>query len=313
MTSPYASENSGLNRRDFLVQSGTALAAAGLLGSQIISSVKAAESPTNGIRKAVKYGMVGGDAPVLEKFKLLKEVGFEGVDMTARLDHDEVRKAQDESGLIVHGVVSYDHWKKPLSHPDPEVRSAGLESFMGAIRDARAYGASSVLLVPAVVNKEVSYNHAYDFSQQEIRKALPLAEDLGIDILIENVWNNFLLSPLELANYLDEFETPHVGAYFDVGNVVRYGWPEQWIRILGPRIKKLDIKEYSREIESKEGPYAGFRSKIGDGDCDWPAVMKALAEIGFTGWGTAEVPGGGKEELADISMRMDKVFSKIGA
>ncbi|MDA0831782.1 MAG: sugar phosphate isomerase/epimerase [Planctomycetota bacterium] len=299
------------DRRDFLVQTGSALAAVGLMGLTHPMRVGADDTKNHGIKKAVKYSMVAGDAPMVEKFKLLKAIGFEGIDMNVPADHDEVNAAQKESGLIVHGVVSYDHWKKPFSHPDPEVRSSGLESFLGAIRDAHAYGASSVLLVPAVVNKDISYDQAYDYSQQEIRKAIPLAEDLGIDILIENVWNSFLLSPLELAQYLDEFDTPHIGAYFDVGNVVRYGWPEQWIRILGPRIKKLDIKEYSRELESKQGPSAGFKVKIGDGDCDWPAVMRALDDIGYTGWGTAEVPGGGRDELADISLRMDKAFSTL--
>ncbi|MEX0725788.1 MAG: sugar phosphate isomerase/epimerase family protein, partial [Planctomycetaceae bacterium] len=304
MTSNNSSNDSSLNRRDFLLHAGSALTAASLVGLTQPSRARADEAKNHGIRKAVKYSMVAGDAPLVEKFKMLKEIGFEGVDMNVPADHDEVNAAQKESGLIVHGVVAYDHWTKPLSHSDPEVRSVGLESFLGAIRDAHAYGATSVLLVPAVVNKEISYDQAYEYSQQEIRKAIPLAEDLGIDILIENVWNSFLLSPLELAQYLDEFDTPLVGSYFDVGNVVRYGWPEQWIRILGPRIKKLDIKEYSRELENKQGPYAGFKVKIGDGDCDWPAVMRALDDTGYVGWGTAEVPGGGREELADISQRM---------
>ena len=136
-----------------------------------------------------------------------------------------------------------------------------------------------------------------------------MAEDLGIQILIENVWNNFLLSPIETARFIDELKSPLVGSYFDVGNVVRFGWPEQWITALGSRIKKLDIKEYSRKLQNQKGPYAGFGVKIGDGDCDWPAVMKALAKIKFSGWATAEVSGGDSARLKDISRRMDKVFS----
>jgi hexulose-6-phosphate isomerase len=166
-----------------------------------------------------------------------------------------------------------------------------------------------VLLVPAVVSKDVSYDDAYVRSQAEIRKVLPLAEELGIKIGLENVWNQFLLSPLETARYIDELDSPMVGAYFDVGNVVTYGWPEQWIRILGPRIIKLDIKEFSRKRRDEEGLGKGFGVKIGDGDCDWPAVMTALADIDYHGWATAEVPGGDRERLTDIAARMDRAFA----
>jgi hexulose-6-phosphate isomerase len=209
----------------------------------------------------------------------------------------------------VHGVVSYDHWGKPLSDPDPAVRKAGLESFQGALRDAKAYGATSVLLVPGKCTKEVAYEDAYKRSQEEIRKAIPLAEELNVQILIENVWNDYLISPLEMARFIDEIESPVMGAYFDVGNVVRYGWPEHWIRTLGKRVRKLDIKEYSRQLQHSKGPRAGFGVKLGEGDCDWPAVLKALADIGYKGWATAEVAGGDAERLREISERMDRIFS----
>ena len=133
-----------------------------------------------------------------------------------------------------------------------------------------------MLLVPAVVSKEVSYDDAYRRSQAEIKKAIPVAEETGVRIAFENVWNNFLVSPLEAARYIDEFKSPTVCAHFDVGNVMRYGWPEQWIRILGPRIFKLDIKEYSLTKMTDEGIYKGFDVPLLEGDCDWPAVMKAL-------------------------------------
>ncbi len=138
-------------------------------------------------------------------------------------------------------------------------------TLMQCLRDAKAFGGTTVLLVPAVVNKEVSYQDAYVRSQAEIRKPFPLASELGIKILFENVWNNFLLSPLEMARYIDEFDNPMVGAYFDVGNVVHYGWPEHWIRCLGHRIGKLDIKEFSRKKADSEGKGNGFDSEIGDG------------------------------------------------
>ena len=297
-------------RRDFLATAGAAAVAAACTPAGALLAQDAKPAPAHGLKKAVKIGMVRGNAPLVEKFQLLKELGYDGVELNSPNDLplEEVLEARDKSGLPIHGVVDSVHWQQTLSHPDSNVRAQGLEGLKTALKDAKAYGATSVLLVPAVVNKEVSYGDAYTRSQAEIRKALPLAEELNIRILFENVWNNFLLSPLEMARYIDEFESPLVGAYFDVGNVVRFGWPEHWIVALGKRIGKLDIKEYSRKLQNEKGPYAGFGVQIGDGDCDWPAVMKALASIGYTGWATAEVSGGDRDRLKDIADRMDRAF-----
>ena len=295
------------DRRNFLAAGGSMLAATALTSSGT-GTASAAAASSHGLRKAVKYTMVGGKGTVEEKFRLLKKLGFEGVDINRPLPHDEVRKAQDATGLIVHGTVGYDHWRKPLSAADPEVRKQGLESFIRYMKDAKAYGGTSALLVPAVVSKDVSYGDAYKRSQAEIRKALRVAEEIEIQILIENVWNNFLLSPVELARYIDEFDSPMIGSYFDIGNVVRFGWPEHWIAALGSRIRKLDIKEYSTELQHSKGPRAGFGVKLGEGSVDWPVVMKSLAAIGFKGWATAEVRGGDEARLKEISERMDACF-----
>ena len=187
-------------------------------------------------------------------------------------------------------------------------REAGLDGLKIALNDAHAFGASTVLLVPAVVKKDVSYDDAYSRSQTEIRKVLPMANDLGVKIAIENVWNRFLLSPLEAARYVDEFESDMIGWYMDVGNIVTFSWPEQWIRILGHRVLKLDIKEYSRAKRDEEGPYAGFRVALGEGDCNWPEVLNALDEIGYEGWATAEIPGGDTERLTEIATRMNRIL-----
>src|SRR5207302_4547696 len=197
-----------------------------------------------------------------------------------------------------------------LSDPDPAVRKAGLDGLIQSLRDAKAYGATSVLLVPGVVNKKVSYTDAYTRSQTEIRKAIPVAKELGVKIAIENVWNQFLLSPLEAARYVDEFESPWVGWHFDIGNVVTFGWPEQWIRILGKRIQKLHIKEYSRKKRDNEGLWKGFDVPFLQGDNDWPAIMKALDEIGYNGWAIAEQGGGDSlEGLKDLSQGMSRIFA----
>lgn len=284
--------------------------AAATVGAWVLPRRAEAEALDKPFKKAVKIGMVAGDLSLVEKFKLLKELGYDGVELDSpnSLARDEVLGARDESGLPIHGVVDSAHWKDHLGHPDPAVRARGIEALKTAIRDSHTYGGNSVLLVPAVVNAEVSYAEAYTRSQAAIREALPLAEELGIRIALENVWNHFLLSPLETARYLDELDSPMCGAYFDVGNVVNYGWPEQWIRILGKRIVKLDIKEYSRTRRNNEGLWKGFDVPIGEGDCNWPEVCRALEEIGFRGWATAEVPGGDRAQLADIAARMDRVL-----
>ncbi len=295
-----------MKRRDFLLTGALGAAGLALRHRDLFASPTAAS-----IRKAVKFGMIQEpDLSIAEKFQLLKDLGFDGVEMDSPndLDQGEVIAARDAVGLPIHGVVDSVHWTQTLSDPDSAVRAAGLDGLKTAIQDAHAYGASTVLLVPGIVNKHVSYADAYRRSQAEVRKVLPVAAEHNIKIAFENVWNRFLLSPLECARYVDEFESEFVGWYFDVGNVVTYGWPEHWIRTLGPRILKLDIKEFSRAKADSEGPYAGFRVPLGEGDCDWPAVNEALAEIGFEGWATAEVAGGDRTRMQELAERMDRIL-----
>jgi hexulose-6-phosphate isomerase len=302
-----------MDRRDFLKSGAAAVAFTALTPPAF-----AAENPTppagapskRSLKKGIMWATVGLKGTVLEKMKAIKAAGFDGVEMMSHMDQDEVLRARDETGLIIPSVCGRDHWSMPLSHPDPSVREKGLKGLEQTLRDGKRYGASSVLLVPAVVKKDVTYAEAYTRSQAEIRKVLPLAEELGVKIACENVWNQFLLSPLEAARYIDEFNSPAIGWHFDVGNVITYGWPEQWIRILGQRIQKLHIKEFSRAKRDKEGLWKGFDVPFLEGDNDWPAVMKALDDIGYNGWGTAEQPGGDSPEgLLDLSQRMTKIFA----
>lgn len=262
-------------------------------------------------KKSLKFGMIKEDLSVLEKFRLVQSLGFDGVELNSPndLDEKEILKARDKTGLAIPGVVNSVHWKKPLSHPDPAVRAECTESMIDALHKCKLYGGTTVLLVPAVVNAEVRYDEAWERSTAEIKKMLPEAEKTGIKIAIENVWNNFLLSPMEAARYIDQFDSDMIGWYFDVGNIVRYGWPDQWIRILGDRIIKVDVKEYSRKKQSDEGIWEGFKVKLGDGDSDWAKVNQALKDIGYSGWGSAEVPGGDRERLKEISERMDRIFA----
>ena len=221
--------------------------------------------------------------------------------------------ARDATGVAIPGVVDSAHWKWTLGDPDAEVRSQGRAGLETALRDCALYGGTSVLLVPAVVNQRISYADAYTRSQAELRRVLPLAAELGVQIAIENVWNRFLLSPLEAARYVDELGAAHAGGqlgwHLDVGNLVDFAWPEQWVRTLGPRVLKLDVKDFSREKRDAEGLWHGFDVEIGEGSTDWPAVVAALGEIGHRGWAAAEVEGGDRARLAEIARRMDAVLA----
>ncbi|MDE0892678.1 MAG: sugar phosphate isomerase/epimerase, partial [Planctomycetota bacterium] len=225
------------------------------------------------LKKSCKIGMVGEGATLADKFKLLKEVGFDGVEMDGPSDYDwrEVLNAKLESGLEIPGVVCSTHWGKPLSDPSAEVRAEGLAGLEAALRDARIYGASTVLLVPGVCRGEVTYKDAWDRSSHELAAVLPLARELGVKIALENVWNDFITDAKEAARYVDQFNDDHLGWYFDVGNIVRYDDPVNWVKTLGARIMKLDIKDYSRAKMNAEGVWKGFDCKIGaaDSSCGW--------------------------------------------
>ena len=288
-----------------------AVGAAAVTGSQLPMADAAAKKPAPKYKKAVKIGMVGVKGTLTDKFRVLKQLGFDGVELNSPggPSPDEVKRAKDATGLTVHGVVDSIHWRQTLSHPNKDVRRRGRQGLVTALHYARHYGATSVLLVPAVKNSEATYEQCWDRSLAEIKKVMPLAEDLGIHLLIENVWNNFLVDPKEYARYIDAMGSKMAGAYFDVGNAVRYSQPHTWVPILGKRIVKLDIKEYDLEKSKKEGLGKGFAVKLLEGTCQWPKVMAELRKIGYKGWGTAEIPGGGRQRLKEIAGRMDKIFS----
>ena len=179
------------------------------------------------------------------------------------------------------------------------------------MNDAKTVGADTVLLVPGVVNKDATYEQCWERSTAEVKKALPLAEKLKVKIAIETVWNNFITKPQQLIDYVDQFKSEWVGAYFDVSNMVKYGVaPSEWIRKLGKRLVKFDFKGYNwdKAKEAKDD-WKGFNVKIGEGTEDWPEVVKALGELNYDGWATAELAGSGDEKwLTDVYDRMKKVL-----
>ena len=276
-----------MNRRDFMITAGAAAAATMLNAHQTAN----AGEFTGKIKKAVKYGMIKEGTTPLEKLQVLKELGFDGVEPNYKeVDMAELAKASEATGVVVHGIV------KGWSFDEIDL----------CINEAKIIGATSVLIVAGKVDENMPYARNYTETMEKVKQAGDHAASREIHLLVENVWNNFLLSPLEMARYIDEIGNPWVGAYFDVGNLVRNGWPEHWIPILGKRIVKLDIKEFSTQKMNDEGLWKGFDVEIGEGTIDWGAVRRELALLDFQGWATAEVGGGDKNRLADIAARMDR-------
>ena len=318
-----------MNKRDFLKSAAviagattvSPLFSSGMKSSSIASGLTTASANMNmqstgkvTLKKSLGLGMITEDLSLSDKFKLAKDLGFDGVELNSPVDFtlDEIKKAKANSGIETPTVVNKDHWRVPLSDPDPEVRKNCIASVAKSLEEIKELGGDTVLVVPGVVNDKVSYEDAYYRSQNSIRELIPYAEKTGMQIGLENVWNNFLISPVEAKRFIDEINHPLVGWYFDIGNVLRYGWPEHWIKTLNHRIMKLHIKEFSRELMNSSGLWEGFKVDLLKGDNNWPVVMKAVSDINHRGgWLTAEVPGGDRNHLKKISEQMDEIISYL--
>lgn len=287
-------------RREFAHTTLLAGAAATLFPEALVAA-----APALSIKKGLVFNMLPEALSYAERFKLARETGFEVVQALTEPDErkaQEIKKAAEASGIRIDSVMNMDHWKYPLSSGDPEVVEKSLAGMRTSLHNAKLWDADAVLLVPAVLDPKTSYRDAWSRSQKEIRKLLPLAEELKVVIAIEEVWNRFLLSPLEMAAYIDEFRSPWVKAWFDVGNVVLYGYPQDWIRTLGPRIFKVHLKDFKRGKDS----YAWVN--LGDGDIDWAAVREAFVAVNYTGSAVVELPVGNEAYLRDVSHRVDRLL-----
>jgi L-ribulose-5-phosphate 3-epimerase len=269
----------------------------------------AGSSPSASIRKAILISMLPKELSYADRFALARQAGFEAIEMqtiSGEEEATEIREASQKSGLRVHSVMNSDHWRLPLSSSDPDVVNRTVRGMETSLSNAALWGADTVLLVPAVVDANTSYRDAWTRSQRVIReRLLPKARDLKVMIAVEEVWNKFLLSPLEFARYVDEFESPWLRAYFDVGNVVIYAFPQDWIRTLGPRIVKIHLKDFN--FDRPNGRFAW--KPLGEGDIDWPAVRLALADVKYSGYVTTELPGGDAAYLAEVSRRVDRILA----
>lgn len=288
------------DRRTFLKMTSAAAAMAALGSTQTAYSAERAGANRGRIFKSNKGGRIGGNKEeMIATLTKYKELGFDGLEggIPDITDLQALKEAIAEVGFPVHGVVDGVHWKERLSSPDAAVRDVGREALIAAIKGCHSIGGSAVLLVPGRVSgDDENHDHVWNRSIEQIRQVLPVASRYGIRVLIENVWNGFCETPEQYRDYIDEIGSNWVGAYFDIGNVRKFGKPEDWIRILGQRIVKLDVKDW--------GQKNGF-CRLGEGDVDWPAVRAALAETGFTGWATRE---GGDKSLEDTAQLMNELL-----
>ena len=285
-----------MTRRNFFTSTAAALAAAS-------QSNASARLP---IKKAVLLSMLPKTLSYADRFKVAHDAGFEEAECGTEPDDkvaEEIRKAAEGAKIRIHSVMNSDHWKYPLSSADPDVVAKCVKGMETSLRNAHLWGADTVLLVPAVVNPETSYADAWKRSQTQIRKMLPMAEKLKVIIAVEEVWNKFLLSPVEFARYVDDFQSPYLKAYFDVGNVVLYGYPQDWIRTLGKRIVKLHLKDF--QFKQGQTQWTALR----EGDINWKEIYNALNEVGYRGTATVELPGGDLPYLTEVSRRVDLIFT----
>jgi L-ribulose-5-phosphate 3-epimerase len=258
------------------------------------------------MKKGICLGCVIG-ADVAEKYANAARFGFQTVEpgtlgnAADRAMHAELAEA---NGIKVSSVMNQAHWGKPLSDPDADVRKASVDGIVQSIDTAVVLGADTVLVVPAVVNDTVCYEDAWERSIESIKTVLPYAREQGVVLAVENVWNKFLLSPIEFAAYVDAFDDEYMKAYFDVGNIVLFGIPQQWIRTLGKRICKIHVKGFDAASKA----FVQLRA----GSIDWAAVMAALRDTGYDDSITAELNAAGDDKVAGfqvISDDMDAILA----
>jgi L-ribulose-5-phosphate 3-epimerase len=302
---PQAATNptSSSDRRQFLgtsiAVSASMIAATSFPRTCLAAKIEHTTKPRR-ILKTLKIGMIGVEGDLTAKFAAAKAAGFEGVELDIPgIDVDETKKAIAATGLVVDGSVCSTHWKTRHTSPDAAIRASALEDLKKAITQTHQVGGHTVLLVVGR-GDDGSEADCWSRSIENIRKAIPLAAELGVTIAIENVWNKFLYehdgpnnqSAAKFVKYVDEFNSPWVGMQFDIGNHWKYGNPAEWIRALGRRVVKLNNW-----------------ADITKDDIPWADVRKSLDDIGFYGWVAAEVQRGNQEYLTTVAKQIDEALN----
>jgi L-ribulose-5-phosphate 3-epimerase len=259
------------------------------------------------VKKGIWLGGFPPDMPLADRFALAQDAGFDGVEVVADATMvasdarvDEIAELASRCVPVCSVMCGASGW---LGSPDPDDRDRTLAQVEQTIRATARMGADTLLVIPAVVNERIGYEQAWVDGQAGLRAVLGVAEEHRVCLAIENVWNKFLLSPLEMGRFVDEIGHPLAAAYFDVGNVLAFGYPEQWIDVLGARIRRVHLKDFRRKV----GTIDGFVQLL-EGDVDWPAVMAALRRVGYDGFLTSEVSHyrhSGREGVFAISRAID--------
>lgn len=259
------------------------------------------------MQKGIYFASLPQDQSWPAKFELARKAGFDGVELTTIESPSEcraIKQAADDAGILLPSVMDALHWKCPQSSPDPVIRQKGLDNLKKSLETAAMINADTVLLVPGVVTPDVSYEDAYNQTLESMEQVKSLAEEYKICVGLENVWNKFLLSPLEFRDFIDQIDSPYVQAYFDVGNIILYGFPEHWIYVLGERIKKVHVKNFLRSTYT-------FTHLL-YGDVDWQRVISALRDVGYDDFLTAELPSYhlcSDQMIYDTATHIDRIIS----
>lgn len=279
------------------------------------------------IKKGINIWSFPAGISYKDIFTLAKDAGFEGVELSLTEDGPlglkssekdilEIKKMANDMGLDIQSFASDLAWGNPITSSNDKTRENAVNNIKRQLEVASILGADTILLVPGYVGVDfipdsevVYYEDAYKRAKECISKVVETAEKYKVAIGIENVWNKFLISAMEMKNFIDEFKSDYVGSYFDVGNVIYMGYPEQWIKVLGKRIKKVHFKDYRRAVGSLDG----FVDLLA-GDVNYPAVMEALKEIGYDSYCTAEMIPNYKYHTAQIiyntSSSMDAILGR---
>ena len=308
------------NRRSFIATSAVVIGAAATASSAAAEDAKAAPiiAPPEGKRilLSCKLGMIAKkegerQLSLVERLKLAADAGFDGVDFdeAGNFTAEQARAAVQESGVFVHNAINHAHWNQRLTSSKADERAQGVKNIEHCIRVSHAAGGNGVLIVVGR-GDDGPEDEINERARREIKKLIPLAASLGQPILFENVWNKLHYdhdappeqSPQRFIDFVDSFNSPWVGMYYDIGNHWKYGQPREWLRAFGRRAVKLDVKGFSRA----QNKFVDITSEADD--VPWKEVQAGLDDIGFTGWTTAEVGGGGLERLTTIRQQMQKAF-----
>jgi len=259
--------------------------------------------------------------PEAEKFRQAKNAGFEGIEVrfggeiSPSLSPDEVKRIGDaahQAGIQIASMwVSEPFQANPLNSPDPAVRARGMDGLRKAIEFATYLHSGALLLYPCRLGSGSKFQYGYEDTwnrvTEELRKAVPWAEEAKVLLTPENVWSKFLVSPLEMRAFVDQFHSPWLQTHFDIGNVMQYGYPQDWILTLGPRIKRVHVKDYKLSNRTEQGHFCDLL----EGDVDWKEVMAALVKVGYHGFLSPEIghDPDNPDKLRQVSAALDKILA----